>query len=148
MVPADTACVQGSTNGTNGIPMSFMVLPMVLLIKPLVPMVMPMVPLALPMVPLVPLVNPEQSQGHKHFCCCRLHYFNTLKQELKGTKAYEETSIDEKSAVNSHLNELPLKFSVICVKERQDKLKPSGIILTKCLWSRCFMLYLYSFVVY
>ena len=26
-----------------------------------------------------------------------LHYINTLKQELNGTKAYEETSIDEKS---------------------------------------------------
>ena len=55
-------------------------------------------------------------------CCCRLHYINTLKQELNGTKAYEETSTDEKSVVNGHLNELPLKFSVICVKERQDKL--------------------------
>ena len=40
------ACVQGSTNGTNGVPISFKVLPMV-------PMVMPIVPLALPMVPLV-----------------------------------------------------------------------------------------------
>ena len=27
---------------------------------------------------------------------CRLHYINTLKQELNDTKAYEETSIDEK----------------------------------------------------
>ena len=27
---------------------------------------------------------------------------NTLKQELNGTKAYEETSIDEKSVVYSH----------------------------------------------
>ena len=47
------ACVHGSTNGTNGIPMSFTVLPMVPLVIPLVPMVMPMVPLALLMVPLV-----------------------------------------------------------------------------------------------
>ena len=30
---------------------------------------------------------------------CRLHYINTLKKELNGTKAYEETSIDEKSVV-------------------------------------------------
>ena len=43
---ANIASVHGSTNGTNGIPISFKVLP-------LVPMVMPMVPLALPMVPLV-----------------------------------------------------------------------------------------------
>ena len=46
---------------------------------------------------------------------------NTLKQELNGTKAYEETSIDEKSVVNSHSNELPFKFAVN-VKERQDRL--------------------------
>ena len=49
----NTACVQGSTNGTNGIQISFKVLPMVPLVIPLVPMVMPVVPLALPMVPLV-----------------------------------------------------------------------------------------------
>ena len=30
------------------------------------------------------------------FVFCRLHYTNTLKQELNGTKAYEETSKDEK----------------------------------------------------
>ena len=35
---------------------------------------------------------------------CRLHYINTLKQELNGTKAYEETFIDEKTVVNSHSN--------------------------------------------
>ena len=46
------ACVHGSTNGTNGIPISFKVLPMVPLVIPLVPMVMQMVPLVLPMVPL------------------------------------------------------------------------------------------------
>ena len=52
---------------------------------------------------------------------CRLHYINTLKQELNGTKAYKETSIDEKTVVNSHSNDLPYKFAVN-VKERQDKL--------------------------
>ena len=52
---------------------------------------------------------------------CRLHYINTLKQELNGTKAYEETSIDEKSIVYSNLNEIPNKFPVD-VKERQDRL--------------------------
>ena len=39
--------------------------------------------------------------------CFRLHYINTLKQELDGTKAYEETSTKEKPVVNSHSNELP-----------------------------------------
>ena len=47
------ACVHGSTNGTNDIPISFKVLPMVPLVIPLVPMVMSMVRLALPMVPFV-----------------------------------------------------------------------------------------------
>ena len=51
----------------------------------------------------------------------RLHYINTLKQELNGTKAYEETSIDEKSVFYSHSNEIPNKFAVY-VKERQDRL--------------------------
>ena len=52
---------------------------------------------------------------------CPLHYINTLKQELNGTKAYEETSIDEKSVVYSHSNEIPNMFAVD-VKERQDSL--------------------------
>ena len=29
----------------------------------------------------------------------RLHYINTLKQELNGTKAYKETSTDKKTVV-------------------------------------------------
>ena len=52
---------------------------------------------------------------------CRLHYINTLKQELNGTKAYEETSIDEKSVVYSNSNEIRNKFAAD-VKERQDRL--------------------------
>ena len=51
----------------------------------------------------------------------RLHYINTLKQELSGTKAYKETSEEEKSVVNGHCNHLALEFSA-CVKERQDRL--------------------------
>ena len=51
---------------------------------------------------------------------CLLHYINTLKQEPNGTKAYKETSTDEKTVVNSHSNDLPYKFAVN-VKERQDK---------------------------
>ena len=52
---------------------------------------------------------------------CRLHYVNTLKQELDGTRAYLETDTDEMSVVNAHLNDLPVKFSV-SVNEGQDKL--------------------------
>ena len=32
---------------------------------------------------------------------CRLHYINTLKQNFNGTKAYIETSTDEKSVVSN-----------------------------------------------
>ena len=51
----------------------------------------------------------------------KLHYINTLKQELNSTKAYEETSTDEKSVVYSHSNEILKKFAVDG-KERQDRL--------------------------
>ena len=52
---------------------------------------------------------------------CRLHYINTLKQELNGTKAYEETPIDEKSVVHRHSNVIPKKFAED-VKERSWKI--------------------------
>ena len=41
---------------------------------------------------------------------CRLHYINTLKQELNGTGDYQDRDSDEMSVVNAHLNELPVKF--------------------------------------
>ena len=47
-VEPNIACVHGSTNGTNGIPISFKVLPMV--------------PLVIPLVPMVPLVKTVGSQ--------------------------------------------------------------------------------------
>ena len=52
---------------------------------------------------------------------CRLHYINTLKQELNGPKAYKETSTDEKTVVNNHSNDMPYNVAVN-VRERQDKL--------------------------
>ena len=51
----------------------------------------------------------------------RLHYIKTLKQELSGTKAYKETSEEEKSVENGHCNHSALKFYA-CVKERKDRL--------------------------
>ena len=42
---------------------------------------------------------PADKAANNLLVVCRLHYINTLKQELNGTKAYEETSIDEKSVV-------------------------------------------------
>ena len=64
---------------------------------------------------------PADKSVNKIVVVCRLHYINTLKQELNGTKNYKETSTDEKTVVNSHSNDLPYKFAVN-VKERQDKL--------------------------
>ena len=66
---------------------------------------------------------PADKAANNIVVVCRLNYINTLKQELNGTKAYKETSIDEKTVVNSHSNELPYNFVVhVNVKERQDKL--------------------------
>ena len=45
---------------------------------------------------------PADKAANNVVAVCRLHYINTLKQELNGTKAYEETSIDEKSVVDRH----------------------------------------------
>ena len=40
---------------------------------------------------------PADKAANNVVVVCRLHYINTLKQELNGTKAYEETSKDESS---------------------------------------------------
>ena len=64
---------------------------------------------------------PADKAANNVVVVCRLHYVNTLKQELDGTMAYLETDTDEVSVVNAHLNDLPVKFSV-CVNEGQDKL--------------------------
>ena len=64
---------------------------------------------------------PADKAANNVVVVCRLHYVNTLKQELDGTRAYLETNTDEVSVVNAHLNDLPVKFSV-CVNEGQDKL--------------------------
>ena len=66
---------------------------------------------------------PADKAANNVVVVCQLHYINTLKQELNGTKAYEETSIDEKSVVYSHSNEIPNKFKfAVYVKEHQDRL--------------------------
>ena len=64
---------------------------------------------------------PADKAANNVVVVCRLHYINTLKQELNGTKAYEETSVDEKPVVYNHSNEIPNMFAVD-VKERQDRL--------------------------
>ena len=49
---------------------------------------------------------PADKSANNVVVVCRLHYINTLKQELNGIKAYEETSTDEKTVVNKHSNEM------------------------------------------
>ena len=58
---------------------------------------------------------PADKAANNGVVVCRLHYINTLKQELSGTK------LMEKSVVYSHSNEIPNKFPVD-VKERKDRL--------------------------
>ena len=57
---------------------------------------------------------PTDKAANNVVVVCRLHFINALKQDLNGTKAYEETSIDEKSVVYSHSNEIPNKVCCRC----------------------------------
>ena len=78
------------------------------------------------------LVPPDKA-ANTVVVVCRLHYVNTLKQELDGidgTKDYQETDTDDMSVVNAQLNELPVKFSV-CVNEGQDELPTMYWLLPK-----------------
>ena len=63
---------------------------------------------------------PADKAANNIVVVCRFHYMNTLKQELNVTKAYKDTSIDEKYVVYSYSNEIPNKFAVD-VTERQDR---------------------------
>ena len=51
----------------------------------------------------------------------RLHYINTLKQELSGTKTYEQISGKEKSVINNHSFHKSTRFAV-SVNEDQERL--------------------------
>ena len=64
---------------------------------------------------------PAEKAANNVVVVCRLHYVNTLKQELDGTRTYLETDTDEMSVVNAYLNDFLAKFFV-CVNEGQDKL--------------------------
>ena len=72
---------------------------------------------------------PADKAANNVVVVCRLHFVNTLKQELDGTSAYKEINNDEISVVNAHLNELPVEFSV-CVNEGQDKLPTMYSLVT------------------
>ena len=51
----------------------------------------------------------------------RLHHIDTLKQELSGTKAYEQTFEKEKSFINNHIFYNATRFAV-SVNEDQERL--------------------------
>ena len=48
-------------------------------------------------------------------------YINTLKQELSGTKAYEQTSAEEKSVINHRIFQNATRFGV-SVDEDKERL--------------------------
>ena len=50
-----------------------------------------------------------------------MHYIDTLKQELSGTKAYEQTSEKEKSVINNHIFHNATRFAV-SVNEDHERL--------------------------
>ena len=58
----------------------------------------------------------------------RLHYINTLKQELDGTRAYLETDTDEVSVVNTHLNYVTESFLFVSMKAKTNFLRCIGYL--------------------
>ena len=52
----------------------------------------------------------------------RLHYIDTLIQELGSTKTYKRNSTDERSIVNTHSIDITVKFTAMSIKEQQDRL--------------------------
>ena len=60
------------------------------------------------------LVQKADKAANNTSVVCRLGHINNLKLELNGTKAYKDTSNDEKSIVNNHSNTLPYQFSCKC----------------------------------
>ena len=61
---------------------------------------------------------------------CRLHYINTLKQELDGSWAYKETYSDEISVFNAHVNESPVSFFCFCLCQGRPRQASSDELVT------------------
>ena len=49
------------------------------------------------------LVPADKAANNVVVVVCRLHYVNTVKLDLSGTKAYKKTSENKKSVINSHI---------------------------------------------
>ena len=75
-----------------------------------------------------PLV-PADKAANNVVVVWRLHYINTLIQELGSTKTYERTSTDEKAIVDDHCCHTTTKFAV-GISENQEQL-PTLYWLTK-----------------
>ena len=71
---------------------------------------------------------PTDKAANNVVVVCRLHYVNTLKQELDGTRAYLETDTDEMSVVNAHLNDLPESFLFVSMKAKTNFLRCIGYL--------------------
>ena len=71
---------------------------------------------------------PADKAANNVVVVCRLHYINSLKQELNGTKAYEETSIDEKSVAIATQMKYPINKNIILssFKSSRDIQKKEG----------------------
>ena len=64
---------------------------------------------------------PADKAVNNVFVVCQLHYISTLKQELSGTKAYAQTSAEEKSVINNHSFQNATRFGV-SIDEDQERL--------------------------
>ena len=71
---------------------------------------------------------PADKAANNAVVVCRLHYVNTLKQELDGTRAYLETDTDEVSVVNAHLNDFWLSFLFVSMKAKTNFLRCIGYL--------------------
>ena len=69
---------------------------------------------------------PADKAANNVVVVCRLHYVNTLKQELDGTRAYLETDTDEMSVVNAHF--YLLSFLFVSMKAKTNFLRCIGYL--------------------
>ena len=68
------------------------------------------------------ILAPADKAANNVVVVWRLHYINTLKQELGGTKAFElQSLLEERTVVNDHTYHSAYEFA-LSVKESQDKL--------------------------
>ena len=67
------------------------------------------------------VLAPADKAAYDVIVVWRLHYINTLIQELGSTKTYKRNSTDERYIVNTHSIDITDKFAV-SITEKQDRL--------------------------